>query len=160
MKTTSFSPTGQPSACSVTLVVDHRARATLWLHGEHDLATVGALADAVASALADSVGDVLLDLSDVQFMDASIIGSLVRARARCLLQGRALVLRSPSGSARRLLDICAVGYEPGTQPSPSAAASGASVSGAVPRVRPASSPVGSVDAVRIQSPVTAVSSAR
>lgn len=81
-------------------------RIVVWLSGEHDIATEGALRGVLAEAIALDNTDLVVDLSAVQFMGASTVGVLVRARRRLRRQSRDLVLRSPSGCARRVLDLC------------------------------------------------------
>ena len=83
------------------------ARTELRLHGEHDLSTAVALAETVACAIADDdEADLVLDLSDVSFMDASTITVILRARTYLGDRHRALQLRDPSRSSRRLLELC------------------------------------------------------
>jgi anti-anti-sigma regulatory factor len=48
-------------------------RAAVWLSGEHDLTTKGAVTAALDDAVAAEV-DVVVDLTDARFMDASILG--------------------------------------------------------------------------------------
>jgi len=78
----------------------------VWLRGEHDLSTRAALSHTFASAIAASTNDLVVDLSEVQFLDASTIGALSAAREYLCARSRALTLRCPSRIARRLLDIC------------------------------------------------------
>jgi anti-anti-sigma factor len=95
-----------------TIVVtphDADADATVvWLGGEHDEATRGRLARALAEA-SQLEGDVVVDLSDVTFMDASTVGALVGAGQDLRQQSRSFGLRSPSPSARRALELCGFG---------------------------------------------------
>jgi len=49
---------------------------------------------------------VVVDLSEVEFMNASTIGVIIAARNRLALQSRALTVRSPSVCAQRVLDAC------------------------------------------------------
>jgi anti-sigma B factor antagonist len=81
-------------------------RTVVWLRGEHDVSTVAALSQTMARAIAIDDGDLVIDLSGVDFMDAATVGVLVRARDFLELQSRALVLRSPSTAAARVLDLC------------------------------------------------------
>jgi anti-anti-sigma factor len=76
------------------------------LRGEQDMSTAPDLAEALSAASAAGDGDVVVDLSDVQFMDAAIITVLARRGHDLRSSGRALMLRSPSRFARRLLDLC------------------------------------------------------
>lgn len=80
----------------------------VWLRGEHDLSTVHALSDALSRAIADDDRDLVVDLGKVEFMGASTIGVLVRARQDLQARGRTLTLRDPSRVAARVLDVCGV----------------------------------------------------
>jgi len=80
--------------------------AIVWLRGEHDLATVSALSGALARSIAANEADLVVDLSDVQFMDASTVGVIVRARRFLEERSRSLALRAPSASAQLVLSIC------------------------------------------------------
>ena len=51
----------------------------------------------------------MLDLSGVTFLDSTGIGVLVRARNRLLAAGGELILRSPSGIVRDVLEIVGLG---------------------------------------------------
>ncbi len=83
---------------------------TVWLRGEHDSATAIELVRTLAIVSRDSVGDVVVDLSKVQFMSAATIRVLEQARMLLAEQSRMLVVRNPSSSARRLLDLCSITY--------------------------------------------------
>ena len=83
----------------------HDRRTVLWLRGEHDTSTVAELSEAMAAAIARDEGNVVVDLSGVDFMDASTVGVVVRARAVLAARSRAMTLRSPSTRARRVLDM-------------------------------------------------------
>ena len=50
------------------------------LEGDHDVANLFALADALAVAIAFDDSDLVVDLSRVQFMGAETVDLLVRAR--------------------------------------------------------------------------------
>lgn len=76
----------------------------VWLWGEHDIATVDQLAAVLSQAIALDEADLVLDLSGVTFMGAATLGVILRARVLLRLRSRTLALRSPSGSARRLLN--------------------------------------------------------
>src|SRR6187549_558649 len=88
---------------SAWFIGDNPDRTVVWLGGEHDLSTVAALSDTLRRAVALDTAGLIVDLSDVQFMDASILGVIVRTRA--LLSPRFLVLRSPSRYARLVLEL-------------------------------------------------------
>jgi anti-anti-sigma factor len=104
-------------------------RTVVWLSGEHDIATDGALRETLAQAIALDDADLVVDLSAVQFMGASTVAVLVRARARLRRQSRSLELRSPSRCARRILGLC--GQADLIEPSPVGAAGMAGTAGAL-----------------------------
>lgn len=80
----------------------------VWLRGEHDIFTLPGLWETVARAIEFDDADVVVDLSAVDFMDASTIGVLVRARTILAKRSRSLTLRAPSTSAVRVLGLCGV----------------------------------------------------
>jgi anti-sigma B factor antagonist len=85
------------------------SRTVVWLHGEHDVSTVGELEAALASAVSiDHVG-FTIDLSDVRFIDVVTIGAIERTRDALRAQSRSLELRSPSPFIRRLLELTGLG---------------------------------------------------
>lgn len=86
-----------------------RRRVVVWVRGEHDVSTVDALSETLAAAMARDDRDVVVDMSEVQFMGAATVGVLVRARVLLESRSRSLVLRSPSGCAQRMLDLCGQG---------------------------------------------------
>jgi anti-sigma B factor antagonist len=80
------------------------------VRGEIDVATAPRLGTALAQAEARRRGDaltpsVVVDLSDVQFMDASGLGVLVGAARSARRHGDVVVLRAPSPTVMRLLEI-------------------------------------------------------
>ncbi len=83
--------------------------AVVWLLGEHDLTTVAALSDTLARAIAVDDADLVVDLSEVQLMSAATVGVLVRTREFLTARSRDLVLRSPTGLSRLVLDACGLG---------------------------------------------------
>jgi anti-sigma B factor antagonist len=98
----------------------------VWLRGELDIATTADVAEAIARAIAFDDADLVVDLSEVAFMDASTIGVIVRAGNMLLEQSRSLILRAPTTSARRVVDLCGLAelVEP-VSPDPDAGASSA-----------------------------------
>ena len=91
---------------SVPLVSRDGERAVVWLDGEHDIATEATLADTLAKVTSACDANLVVDLSGVTFMSTATIDQLLRARNLLLGLSRNLTLRSPSKSARRLLDLC------------------------------------------------------
>jgi len=94
----------------VIVAAEHDGGGTVvWLRGEHDIATVPTLADAIDRAISLDDGNVVVDLSDVEFMGAATVGVLLRARESLRSRSRLLDLRAPSSRAQRVLDLCGVG---------------------------------------------------
>jgi anti-anti-sigma factor len=85
------------------------------LRGEQDLSTATRVAHAIAGAAALGDGGVIVDLSGVRFMDAAVVGTLVRGRNQLRLRARSLTVRAPSPRARAVLELCDVAdlVEPG-----------------------------------------------
>lgn len=85
-------------------------RTVVRVSGEHDSTTRAHLSLTIAqAALLDDVG-IIVDLSDVTFMDASTIGAIVDAHNRLRARSRLLSVSAPSTRARRLLDVCELGF--------------------------------------------------
>jgi len=78
------------------------------LRGDHDSASVPTLAKTLASALALEKTNLVVDLSEVQFINAASVRVLTAAGEYLSGEGRTFGLRSPSRSARRILDLCGV----------------------------------------------------
>jgi len=81
-------------------------RIVVWQRGENDISTKMAFSHTMAQGTVCDEGDLVVDLSGVTFMDAATVGVLIWTRNDLRLQCRSLTLRSPSGSARRVLDLC------------------------------------------------------
>jgi anti-anti-sigma factor len=73
------------------------------LSGEHDLSTVGALKDAIATAVEHDGADLVFDLSEVAFMDSTTLHQIVSARSSLARSGRAASIRQPTEFASHLL---------------------------------------------------------
>jgi anti-sigma B factor antagonist len=71
-------------------------------HGEIDLTTSEALRVAMARAVDDGATAVVLDLSDVTFVDSTVLGVLVSFHRRL---GERLVLAAAQPAVLRLLEI-------------------------------------------------------
>jgi anti-sigma B factor antagonist len=78
----------------------------VWLSGEYDLSTATELGHTLARAMIRKEGELVIDLSEVQFLDASTMRAFIRADGALRTQSRSLSLRSPSAFARRILDLC------------------------------------------------------
>lgn len=77
---------------------------TIRVAGELDIATIGELRSYVADVLAASFHrELILDLSDLQFIDASGLGALVGIRHRAQRQHVALALTGATARTRHLL---------------------------------------------------------
>lgn len=75
------------------------------LAGEIDLASVESLEAAIAATEATAAKDVVLDMSGVTFLDSSGLRVLVTANERLSATGGRLVIRRPSPSVMRVLEI-------------------------------------------------------
>src|SRR5487761_2372007 len=80
--------------------------AVIWLRGEHDISTLPALHSVLLRAIGHDDADLTLDLSEVMFIDAATIGTIIRTREFLRFWSRSLSLRSPSRFARRVLELC------------------------------------------------------
>ncbi len=78
----------------------------IWLRGEHDIATDGALRRKLEHAIALNDAAIVIDLSKVELMCASTLGVIVAARETLRQQSRSLTMRSPSPHIRRVIGIC------------------------------------------------------
>jgi anti-anti-sigma factor len=92
------------------LTIDHLSndgpRAVLRLAGEIDPHTVDTLTAALAPTVADpAVDEVVLDLAGVSFIDSSGLRAIISADVDLAARDARLVLRAPSESTRRLLEI-------------------------------------------------------
>lgn len=81
-------------------------RTVLLLGGECDIATAGAVIDALTQALFLDTGDLIVDMSAVTFIGIITIDALILTRDALMRQSRCLTVRSPSRCVRRLLTVC------------------------------------------------------
>jgi anti-anti-sigma factor len=79
--------------------------ATITLHGDIDCANVHTVATATAAALRDGAVFITVDLDDVDFMNAALLGALVAARGRCRQQGAHLRVKCGKPRLRRLFTV-------------------------------------------------------
>jgi anti-sigma B factor antagonist len=78
----------------------------LALSGELDLATVGALHEAVAEQLAAGpVGDLVLDLTGITFLDSSGLGALLQVRSAVQSAGGELRISAVAPGPARVIAI-------------------------------------------------------
>jgi anti-anti-sigma factor len=78
----------------------------VWLTGEHDISTDGALSQVLARAIALGATALVIDMSELGFMGASTLGTIVRARELLRRRSGTLTVRSAPPFARRIIDIC------------------------------------------------------
>jgi anti-anti-sigma factor len=92
---------GRSSEFSLAVAVDH-VSTVVSVRGDVDMATAPRLRQVLIDATTLAV---VVDLSAVTFMDASGLGVLVGAARSARNEGRDLVLRDPSSSALRVLQV-------------------------------------------------------
>jgi len=97
----------RPRVVTVSSVA-HGDTIVVHLRGDHDCATVPALAATLASAVALDNTNLVVDMSEVQFISAATVRVLTAAADFLKGQGRTFALRSPSRCTRRILDLCGV----------------------------------------------------
>ncbi|MEO5841095.1 MAG: STAS domain-containing protein [Acidimicrobiales bacterium] len=95
----------RPRIVTVSTVA-HGDTLVVQLRGEHDSSSLSTLAKTLASAVALENTNLVVDLSEVQFINAATIRVLTAAGEFMSGAGRTFALRSPSRSARRILDLC------------------------------------------------------
>jgi anti-sigma B factor antagonist len=78
------------------------------IQGEVDVSAVPTLVEALDAAIRDSSGAFVIDVCDVEFLDSSGLGALMRARALLGREERALALVCPPGPVRRLFEVVGV----------------------------------------------------
>jgi len=76
------------------------------VEGEHDCSTVERLSLQLAEAFADGQASAVVDLSEVTFMDVSVLRLLQRTRDHLAETNRSLIVANPSRPAWRLLHAC------------------------------------------------------
>src|SRR5688572_23451043 len=96
----------RPAVSSVVVMGPETDGTVVWLRGEHDIATLGDVSEAVARAMAFDRADLVIDLSDVTFLSAATVGILMGARDILRQESRSLTLRAPSAAALRLVEVC------------------------------------------------------
>jgi anti-anti-sigma factor len=77
----------------------------LHLVGEFDLANVEVLKDCLAAWVVQGHREAVVDLSETEFIDSTVIGTLVTAH----VAGLVLTTRGATGAVRRALEVAAVG---------------------------------------------------
>ena len=78
------------------------------VRGEVDVSVTTRLEQAVDTAIRNSRGAFVIDLCEVEFIDSTGLGVILRARAILARDGRALAVVCVPGSVRRLFDMAGV----------------------------------------------------
>ena len=79
--------------------------ATVAITGEVDVYTAPQLRERLYTVIADGASHVVLDLESMTFIDSTGLGVIVGTLKRLRQGGGDLVLRAPSRSTRKVLDI-------------------------------------------------------
>jgi anti-sigma B factor antagonist len=80
----------------------------LAVRGEIDIAQVADLELVLDAAIRGSRGAFVLDLDEVEYLDSSGLGVILRARALLAREDRALAIVCPPGPVRRLFNVAGV----------------------------------------------------
>lgn len=94
-----------PQALTSSTVADGDT-VVVQLWGEHDGSTVPVLARILASAVGLDDTNLVVDLSKVQFINSATVRVFMASSESMAAQSRTFVLRSPSRSAQRVLELC------------------------------------------------------
>jgi anti-anti-sigma factor len=78
------------------------------LRGQIDVATVRALEPPLDAAIRDTTGAFILDLCELDLLDSSGLGVILRARALLAREDRALAIICPPGPVRRLFEVVGI----------------------------------------------------
>ena len=107
----------EPVRAGPALSVVHQGGATVVaLHGEQDLSVVADLREALTLAIAGGNGDLIIDLTDVSFVDLTIVRALAHGRELLQNQSRDMFVRGPSRTVGRALELC--GLADADEPAP------------------------------------------
>jgi anti-sigma B factor antagonist len=91
---------------SLTLTTDRQeGRAVVTVDGELDAHSAQLVDDEVERLLADGVTELVFDLSAIEFLDSFGLRALLAAEGEVANLGASFVLRAPSRTVERLLDI-------------------------------------------------------
>jgi anti-sigma B factor antagonist len=82
--------------------------AVITVRGELDIASAAAMREALLALIADEVPDLAVDGSGVTFIDSSGLAVLLMASRRWGQAGKRIVLRSPSRTLARIVDLTGV----------------------------------------------------
>jgi anti-anti-sigma factor len=80
-------------------------RVTVRLAGEHDVSTATEVTQRIDAALQTGATCVCVDLDAVTFLDASVLGALVRGRGRCAAHNARFVVTCSNQRTRRVFAI-------------------------------------------------------
>ena len=103
MSDTGTPPTPAADFAVASDVVD--GVATVSVRGEVDVYTAPQLRECLYGVVADGIGRVVLDLSAMSFIDSTGLGVIVGTLKRLREGGGDLLLRSPSRSTLKVLEI-------------------------------------------------------
>jgi anti-anti-sigma factor len=78
---------------------------TIRLAGEHDVSTAPEITERIEAALQSGATCVCVNLEAVTFLDASVLGALVRGRSRCADHDARFVVTCSKQRTRRVFAI-------------------------------------------------------
>jgi len=87
-------------------VASDNGSGTVHLAGELDLSTAPQLRRTVEELYREGTESLILDLSELTFVDSTGLSEFVAALKHCRNRGGDVVLRSPTPSTTRVLNIC------------------------------------------------------
>ena len=95
-----------PEDNDFAVVVDREdGDAVVHVRGEVDIYTAPQLRDSVLDVLAEGVQRLVLEVAGVRFMDSTGLGVLAMAHKKLSAVGGRVVVRSPSPTIRKLLEL-------------------------------------------------------
>lgn len=95
----------EPQEPLTIAVEEEGSRSVLVLRGELDPHTAPNLQTAIDQAIAGGATWIALDLAAIRFIDSSGLRVIIQARQEAAGRGHTFVLRQPSATARRLLEV-------------------------------------------------------
>jgi anti-sigma B factor antagonist len=84
------------------------SHATISGSGDWDIAHSAALREALGALVDDGIRTMVIDLSDVQFVDSTVLGVLVGVHKRLLDAGGSIRLTQPRAPVLRVLKLTAL----------------------------------------------------
>ena len=91
---------------AVLAVETHGDLSVLRLNGELDLYNAGEIRDAVERLIADGAKRIVVDLSQVEFLDSTVLGVMIEARAHLGRDG--LLLAQPGAEVKRAIVVSGI----------------------------------------------------